>query len=542
MSDYEEYCKYHTDATKEDSDSDGISDGDWEERREYAYTIKALCKLIQPFDVETMNDMFQDVKVIEQSGNSATLEVILYPYASPHILPSKYPYEKLHEDVRKYTESGIGMNYSPEMQEEVKEIVKDAKTDIEAIKKLLAWVSINTKYASFSASPPFMHVCVKDGKVVVEKSFKNSKHSDEEILDMTFYADSMFKRRQHESCGSISTLRGGMLRAAGIPTRLVMTVPLIYRYGDENPGLLDNMQNGEMTEGYEISKGGLLVADHFYNEVFINNHWIRVDNAINLKTFVGGKVYPKITSFGDWDEVDFTKTWSFDTWNKERPYRTIKLSDAYPLYTPVYEKYDVAEAAERAKRAIDQNPPAKAPGHYIGCYAESPGEGELASGWFEVEASDYLGFTIKGYLTWGGGPEPVPMYMAFTYVCSPKFSKSEANTAVESNNETVTVPAGTFVDCQKVKTVISDSKAKPQYKRNFVNGTRYMWFAPGVGLVKLEYHHNDNTTTSIELISYSVSEEDKGYFPLDSGNRWTYEWTNGYRDYKVRETCVIGSR
>jgi hypothetical protein len=60
-----------------------------------------------------------------------------------------------------------------------------------------------------------------------------------------------------------------------------------------------------------------------------------------------------------------------------------------------------------------------------------------------------------------------------------------------------------------------------------------------VGLVKLEYHHNDNTTTNIELVGYSVSEKSEGYFPVDLGNRWTYEWTNGYRDYTVRETSAI---
>ena len=32
--------------------------------------------------------------------------------------------------------------------------------------------------------------------------------------------------------------------------------------------------------------------------------------------------------------------------------------------------------------------------------------------------------------------------------------------------------------------------------------------ALSIGLVKLEYRHNGSTTTSIELISYSVSEKD----------------------------------
>lgn len=62
LSDYDEYCKYRTDPTKKDSDSDGKPDGDWQERREYTYTIRAICEIRSPSNMEMINDLYQDAR------------------------------------------------------------------------------------------------------------------------------------------------------------------------------------------------------------------------------------------------------------------------------------------------------------------------------------------------------------------------------------------------------------------------------------------------------------------------------------------------
>jgi len=40
----------------------------------------------------------------------------------------------------------------------------------------------------------------------------------------------------------------------------------------------------------------------------------------------------KIIDAADFSEVDFTKTWTFAQWVKERPYRTVELSDQAAKY------------------------------------------------------------------------------------------------------------------------------------------------------------------------------------------------------------------
>ncbi len=57
----------------------------------------------------------------------------------------------------------------------------------------------------------------------------------------------------------------------------------------------------------------------------------------------------------------------------------------------------------------------------------------------------------------------------------------------------LTVPAGTYTAVE-VKSVLT------QPGHPFGSGTRYMWFAPRVGLVKLVFDHGDHSVSTVELI------------------------------------------
>jgi RNA polymerase sigma-70 factor (ECF subfamily) len=95
-------------------------------------------------------------------------------------------------------------------------------------------------------------------------------------------------------------------------------------------------------------------------------------------------------------------------------------------------------------------------------------------------------------------------------------------TTVESDNETITTPAGKFERCMKLSTVVLDRR-KEQEK------TRYrqtLWLAPGVGIVKLasEYPDGKELTLDIELHNWSIPEPTEDYLPLTPGSVWRYEW------------------
>lgn len=105
--------------------------------------------------------------------------------------------------------------------------------------------------------------------------------------------------------------------------------------------------------------------------------------------------------------------------------------------------------------------------------------------------------------------------------------------------EQIVVSAGTFPASLKHKTVFADANAGSDLKNSLVNGTRYLWFAKGVGPVKMRYEHANGVVTEAELLEYNVPIKGDEYFPSEVGNQWTYKWQNGYRDEAVIETCRV---
>ena len=102
--------------------------------------------------------------------------------------------------------------------------------------------------------------------------------------------------------------------------------------------------------------------------------------------------------------------------------------------------------------------------------------------------------------------------------------------------EKVEVAAGTFTDCLKHKTIFTN----PKHKTIFTNpeGTRYLWFAKGVGVVKMRYEHSNGVTTEAELLDYNVPRGEE-YLPLQYGNMWTYKLQNEHREKPIIEKCEV---
>jgi hypothetical protein len=334
LSDYDEHCKYRTDPTKKDTDGDGTPDGDWAERREYAYTIRAVCEIRPPNTVEGMNDLYQDARPAGRTArlkDGTVVEVLLFPFSTPHVFAQPYPRTATPESLRKYVERDLSMNFSDEMQKEIREkVVKGATMDVEAIEKILAWMVGETRLAN--DLPEFAFFNVVDNKIAWRQSV-GSPQQDQQLLQTNFFGDSMFKNRVHGTCSSTATLRATMLRAAGIPTRLIQNLPLINRYeGDPEP-LTESLRMRIMAKGYDWGQGGG-GANHVYNEVFLNSRWIRVDNVINPGPFVGDKLFVKVYSLASWnDRFDWrTPRPQEEDWNENRDFRTLEVSDAYPKY------------------------------------------------------------------------------------------------------------------------------------------------------------------------------------------------------------------
>jgi tetratricopeptide (TPR) repeat protein len=106
---------------------------------------------------------------------------------------------------------------------------------------------------------------------------------------------------------------------------------------------------------------------------------------------------------------------------------------------------------------------------------------------------------------------------------------------IESDSETVSVPAGEFPDCLKTRIVTSEEPEDCEENRC---GVREFIYAPGVGLAKSTFVHRDGGIGIAQLTSYTVSDGNGDHFPLAIGNKWTYEWADregGFRSEDIYE-------
>ncbi len=345
LTDYEEYCKYGTDPTLADSDQDGTLDADWDERREYTYSIRAILELKPPWSLEAMNDLFQDARLVENTRpNYQKVEVIIYPYASPVLLPTAYPHQLTSGALRDYIQPTYDLNYSKEMQSEIQSILSGASHTLDVLARLQHEISQMKLTVPLYA--PFVYTCKQQGELVTDRTFFESidqEVTNEEIseaLAVNYFGDSMFKRKQYGACVSRARLFASMLRAAGIPARVTMGVPMIYYYKGtgEWKRLITNLNNEEVIGRFSYEKPSapneVAIVGHSQVEAYLNNHWIRLGYQINEGPLFAGtdKVFIKIIDAAKFSEIDFTKTWSPMQWVKERPYKTVELSDQVAKY------------------------------------------------------------------------------------------------------------------------------------------------------------------------------------------------------------------
>ncbi|MFC1717160.1 sigma-70 family RNA polymerase sigma factor [Candidatus Poribacteria bacterium] len=109
------------------------------------------------------------------------------------------------------------------------------------------------------------------------------------------------------------------------------------------------------------------------------------------------------------------------------------------------------------------------------------------------------------------------------YVPSGSLDPMKITVTVESDSEIASVPAGDFSNCLKTKIATSEEPADCSRDKC---GEREFVYAPGVGLIKATYTRRDGATVTAQLTSYTVSNGDKDYFPLDVGSKWVYEWSD----------------
>ena len=192
----------------------------------------------------------------------------------------------------------------------------------------------------------------------------------------------------------------------------------------------------------------------------------------------------------------------------------------------------------------------------LGASAATESGEHLAEGTLSFKKTDTAVASTGSHTRGNSGGYPLPMYMLLHYVSyggninlfrfplvignrwereGPGGSKAAASL---EGYETVETSTGTFPSCLKHKTVFTNADVagpNAELGKAYLDGTRYLWFAEGVGLVKMRYEHSNGVVTEAELLEYEIPAEAQEYLPLQIGNMWTYKWQNDYRDEAIIE-------
>jgi hypothetical protein len=103
--------------------------------------------------------------------------------------------------------------------------------------------------------------------------------TDWEMFEQEILGRSMFYNRVHGACTSYSVYLATVLRALGIPTRIVVFVPPAdTAYPEQTEKLLSAIHHNRVRA---TIRHGLPVPgkfnDHWFNEAFVGNRWVRVN-------------------------------------------------------------------------------------------------------------------------------------------------------------------------------------------------------------------------------------------------------------------------
>lgn len=360
LSDFDEIHKYLTDPKQADSDGDGIPDGDWNERREFNYSVRAVMHVMAPFDVATMNDDYQDVRVLERRPDLLEFEVVVYPFntVADAIAPDA-GWRKPKPELKEFLAPGVCCNWDKAMQTQLLDELKQAGIDlarlddVEAARQVSKWLLDRSQYEDgfttfdfeFERGTPRVTPLRADE---VDATLKRFGRTLEEQWNRELFGAGMFRTKTRGSCTSSAIYLSTGLRAAGLPARTVVCVPVVDSSDEREVGwIADRITHRGVRSILKRSAAEQRGSwtSHTFNEVFVGGRWRRLNYA-NLgqnvldRQYLGLMVH--VHTFKDHSEAGLA-AWGTRAahplhdalFGGPNPYSCISLSDLFGAHAKV---------------------------------------------------------------------------------------------------------------------------------------------------------------------------------------------------------------
>lgn len=334
---------------------------------ENTYTITTILKVVKPCDPSVMTDAYQDVKVLSSDGPCLTLSITYFPLNDKVRAMRTRTYATKPGDLNRYLRPTVTCNWDPRMRAE---LIRDLKIDgidpaklkpAALVSRVAAWAFQRSHFASNSDAMPsdwFIAFSGERPRVYppTRKSFEDSKPdphwTDEEVFDHQLLGRQMFEARTHGACTSSSIYLATILRALGVPTRILYFIPPCDANDSLQLKTLSHAISRRVTrqtimDGATAATG---FANHMFNEVWLDGRWQRLNYStlgqeIVDKDYLG--LMTHIDTCADISETRLAETWGLraERW----PNVPVKLSSVNP--------YELIAAADHwGKNAAHDDP------------------------------------------------------------------------------------------------------------------------------------------------------------------------------------------
>jgi transglutaminase-like putative cysteine protease len=258
-------------------------------RKEDTYTITSVIQVLRPVNPADMNDDFQDARVLAQDKDSYTVEVTYYPLCRPAVGEDP-DWRKDDAGMTEYLRPTPTENWDETMRRDlVAELRQDGidpdrLTDKQLVEQVSRWAE---KRAHLTQAFGIWAVNYPDGKPAVypplREAFEERKPdktwTDQQMFDQELLGRSMFYNKVHGSCTSYSVYVATLLRALGIPTRIIFCIPPFDPNDDAQAGMFyANVHHNQVRETVRAALDGLDgFANHVFNEVYVGHRWVRLN-------------------------------------------------------------------------------------------------------------------------------------------------------------------------------------------------------------------------------------------------------------------------
>ncbi|MBI4371728.1 MAG: transglutaminase domain-containing protein [Elusimicrobia bacterium] len=314
--------------------------------------MRVTLRVMPPIDREALNDDFQEAVVLKETAKFWEIKATLHPDRSIPIQANPN-WRRDDAGMTEYLKPGPSTNWDEKLRQDILAELKEAGIDPEAmddkelVEKVAHWAHRRAKYLDKMSGSHDVYFPNGEPQILpgLEPHFERGKGSsdwsDAQQFEHVVLGKSMFYHRTTGSCTSYATYQATILRALGIPTRIIIAIPILDASDPTQLKLLSGIRDSNVRQAVvqAASEAGESFNSHTFNEVYVGKRWVRLNynrlgQPILDPKLLGLMVHVK--TFNDLAEANLAQSWGLrfglgrkdDVFRWNNPYTALKISDS----------------------------------------------------------------------------------------------------------------------------------------------------------------------------------------------------------------------